>query len=148
MICAVCGNEFGEGGSVCRYCQSPVEQLEVAKSRGFQYRIVNIKQGMPVVSVALDRLKREITVAKAEGIQVMIVIHGYGSSGKGGAIREECRKTLDHLVQNGTLSALIPGEEFSRRSGPGSAILRRFPQLSENTYLGKRKKGITLVQIG
>ena len=41
-----------------------------------------------------------------------MVIHGYGSSGKGGAIRTKARQWLNAQVRNGTIKAVINGEDF------------------------------------
>ena len=149
MLCEVCGNEVSLESTICQFCGSSIENAPTGiRPRPFICKVINIKEGLPVVAVALARLTREITAAKNEGVQVLCIIHGYGSSGKGGAIRMECRKTLSHLLATGEVLMMVAGEEFSKRSGPGSALLRCFPQLSDNIYLGKHNKGVTFVRIG
>ncbi|MCU1299996.1 MAG: hypothetical protein JWQ87_280 [Candidatus Sulfotelmatobacter sp.] len=42
---------------------------------------------MPQVSEALQRLGRELAVARQEKIKLIKLVHGYGSTGAGGDIR-------------------------------------------------------------
>lgn len=93
----------------------------------------------------MRRLRVEIETARMEGLRVLTLIHGYGSSGTGGAIGIECRKVLRHLQETGGISSFIPGEEFRQRSGATRDLLRRFPRLATNSNLNKGNRGITLV---
>lgn len=94
---------------------------------------------------ALQRLQHQITSARLEQISVLTLIHGYGSSGKGGSIRTECRKILEYLLSQGEITAVIPGEDFNRRLGSVKHLLHRFPELSRHPHLNNKNKGITLV---
>ena len=87
----------------------------------------------------------ELEEGRRQNLHVLIVIHGYGSTGKGGSIGAECRKVLAYLKGNGEISTYIPGEEFRSKSGPTRDLLRRFPQLATNVNLNKGNRGITLV---
>ncbi len=78
-------------------------------------------------------------------VNVLTLIHGYGSSGKGGVIRLECRKVLEFLKNKGIISDFIPGEDFNKRSGAVKALLRRYPQLGQDKHLNRGNRGITLV---
>jgi len=101
--------------------------------------------GKPLVESALRKLQVELQVGRRQNLRVLTVIHGYGSSGKGGAIGAECRKVLEYLKGKGEITSFIPGEEFKRRSGPTQDLLRRFPQMDSNVNLNKGNRGITLV---
>jgi hypothetical protein len=145
--CMVCGNEITPGSTICRFCgnSQPVSAERVASVREFRQKTINLELGRPIVATALARLEREIEAARAAGVQVMTIIHGYGSSGKGGVIREECRKTLAYLQSIGRISSCIPGEEFHRKAGPTRSLLRRYPELAGDAKLGRNNPGITLV---
>ncbi len=54
-------------------------------------REINLEWDYPTADEALRRLKGELQAAKAMRAPVLKVIHGYGSSGKGGRIRTVCR---------------------------------------------------------
>jgi hypothetical protein len=142
-ICAVCGNEREAGNGTCRFCGA---NLEPERKRGGPlHKVVNLERGRPVVASAIRKLQAEMQAAKIERVKVLTIIHGYGSSGKGGAIKDECRKCLDYLCSIGEIKEYIPGEEFSGRSGRVKTLLRRFPGLAVNRNLDRHNPGVTLV---
>lgn len=144
-VCTVCGNEFESGGYVCPYCASTLEGEEKRSGpRVFVHRTVNLESGKPQVEQALLHLQTALEEARRLGVRVLTIIHGYGSSGRGGAIRDESRKLLDHLCSRGELQRVIAGEEFHRRNGQVKDLLRRYPQLAANTNLNRANRGVTL----
>ena len=42
-----------------------------------------------------------------------MIIHGYGSTGKGGVIHDKARQWLKAQERNGKMKAVIYGEDFS-----------------------------------
>ena len=50
-------------------------------------KIVNLEDGMPTVEEARLRMNYELQNARREGCAAVKLIHGYGSSGAGGALR-------------------------------------------------------------
>ena len=143
-ICTVCGNEGETGSLVCGFCGARQEPGDEEKG-GFLHKTVNLEQGRPFAATAIRKLLSEIQTAKIERVRVMTLIHGYGSSGKGGVIRSECRKNLDYLCSTGEVREYIPGEDFSSRSGAVKTLLRRFPELAKNRNLERCNPGVTLV---
>ncbi len=148
-FCHICGNEIDVTLSRCPHCGSEKENGKRGQSlpffRNFYQKTVNLEHGLPTVEQALHRLHQAIAAARQEHIRVLTLIHGYGSTGKGGAIRRECRKTLDYLRSKGEISEVFFGENFSRRSGAVKHLLHRFPELSRHPHLNNGNKGITLV---
>lgn len=78
-----------------------------------KYKEINLEEGMPTVDEAMSYLKMSITLCEQNKIACLAVIHGYGSSGKGGAIRAKARQWLNAQVRNGTIKAVINGEDFN-----------------------------------
>ena len=76
-------------------------------------REVNLELGMPFADQAIKRLTFEIHHSRAMGCTVLKIIHGYGSSGKGGKIRTESRKYLTRLKRQGEIRDFVKGEQFS-----------------------------------
>ncbi|MFI3129439.1 MAG: Smr/MutS family protein [Bacillota bacterium] len=109
-----------------------------------KFEELNLEENYPTVAEAMELLQGEIKWAKQSGTECMYIIHGYGSSGVGGAIRHKARQWLNAQVRNGNLKAVIPGEEFNvfnsdvvylmgkygnlydlaRRHNPGATIVR------------------------
>lgn len=54
-------------------------------------KTVNIKAGYPTAEQAMQRLSQELRIAGANRLRALKIIHGYGSTGSGGAIRTAAR---------------------------------------------------------
>ena len=76
-------------------------------------REVNIKSDMPIVDVAIKRITFQIRSCKASGVAAVKIIHGYGSTGKGGEIRTAARQYLAAQKNLKLIRDYIPGEDFS-----------------------------------
>lgn len=144
-VCEICGNDIEIVDALCPYCGNRNEGGDGTRKVPFSRKVVNLEAGRPVVEVALSRMSEFINDGKRNQITVLIFIHGYGSTGKGGAIRDECRKMLDFMKSNGTIADYIPGEEFDRRSGRIKSLVQRFPQLANDRNMNRGNRGITLV---
>ena len=144
-LCTVCGNEILTDDVACPFCGAAQESTAEKKSKTETHRIVNIERGRPVVETALKKMENELLRARADQVRVVTLIHGYGSSGKGGRIRTECRKMLDHMSSEKKINQLIVGEEFRKRMGPGKALLKRFPQLEHACASDFSNPGVTIV---
>ena len=145
-LCHICGNDIRRGVKTCTFCGSDqTENNQKPVVRKFTHRTVNLEAGMPLVEPALQQLQSAVHEARILDIQVLTIIHGYGSSGRGGVIRKECRKVLEYMKSRGELSDVITGEEFCRRNGPVRNLLKRYPELENNSNLNRGNKGITIV---
>ncbi len=141
MICEMCGEEIDElNCPFCKTVQSSMGQLVSRKQR--KIRSVNIKDDMPVAETALSRLKGEIHKAKQQGLKALKVIHGYGSSGRGGVIKQEVHR---FIMSCETVANWIPGEEFSAEYQETLQILRHHSYLENDKDFRKRNRGITIL---
>lgn len=145
--CEICGNISEAPTPLCPFCGHRAETQERLKSKPFVHKTVNLEEGRPLVEQALNRMSEVLEDGARNGVTVVTLIHGYGSSGKGGAIRSESRKWLAFMKSKRQIADFIPGEEFTKRSGKVKSLLRRYPQLSSNHNLNKSNRGITLVFI-
>lgn len=143
-VCHVCGNEIGLNDAACRFCGTSQKSAADPPST-IGHRIINIEYGRPLVETALRKMESELTRARSDSVRVVTLIHGYGSSGKGGRIRTECRKVLDHLSRQKKINQTIAGEEFRKRTGPGKALLQRFPHLERDCASDFSNPGVTIV---
>jgi len=102
---------------------------------------------MPSVREALQRLERELAVARHEGGSLLKLIHGYGSTGAGGEIRIAVQKRLVELAQNGQIRCCIFGENWSKSDEAAWKLLQAHSELKNDSDLGRRNRGITIVVI-
>jgi hypothetical protein len=108
-------------------------------------KTISLKDDMPPVQEALQRLDRELTLARWEKITVLKLVHGYGSTGTGGDIRIAVQKHLLELVQNGQIRGCIFGENWSKSDDTAWKLLQSHPELKSDSDLGRRNRGITIV---
>ena len=140
-VCQVCGNELEDARLVCPFCGArrpgasagPVSET---------CRTVNLEKGMPTANQALQRLKNELAVSGGAPL-ALVLIHGYGSSGRGGAIKQEVRRYLHFLAGRQQIREMFPGEDIDRRSRRCRGLAQRFPCLRQN--LRRPNPGITIV---
>lgn len=108
-------------------------------------KIVNLEEGMPAVEQARLRMQHELQAARKDGYKAVKIIHGYGSTGTGGALRTELQKDLRQAAEDGTIQAFIPGEDW-RISDPGTwKLLKQFPEWKKDQDLGPKNPGISLL---
>ena len=75
-------------------------------------RTYNVEAGLPTLDEARRLVIEEIKRAKREGVKVLKVIHGYGSSGKGGALYVGLRKSFGLRKKEAVIKDFIAGEDF------------------------------------
>ena len=108
-------------------------------------KVVNLEQDMPTVPLALSLLNDALRMARNERFAAVKVIHGYGSTGQGGAIRTAMQAELAQRARAGEIKAFIAGEDW-RISDEGSwALLQSCPELKQDSDLGRGNKGISIV---
>src|SRR5260370_18232108 len=108
-------------------------------------KIINLEQGMPTVEQARLRMEHEVQVARQSGYRAVKLVHGYGSSGVGGALRVELQKQLRLAAQNGGIPALISGGGWRLSHETTLALLKRFPPGEQDTDFGRNNQGIPIL---
>lgn len=116
------------------------------KSRA-QIKTINIKHDLPTVHEALSRLDHELLLARHEGIAVLKIVHGYGSSGIGGDIRVAVQKRLQEMASAGQIHTCIYGEDWSKSDEATWRLLQQRAELRQDVDLGRRNQGITIVAL-
>jgi hypothetical protein len=120
----------------------------ITKSLAFKGRAiktVNLKSDMPPVHEALQRLHRELTLARQEKVKLVKLVHGYGSTGAGGGIRIAVQKRLVEMQQSGQIRGCIFGENWSKSQETAWKLLQSEPALKDDVDLGRGNRGITIV---
>lgn len=106
---------------------------------------VNIEAGMPTADVAEKRVQFEIVTAKREGVKVLKIIHGYGSSGVGGKLKGTVAKLLSNKKREGSIKAYINGSQWEIFNPEARSILDACEDLRRDADLGNHNQGITIV---
>ena len=108
-------------------------------------RTYNVEAGFPVLDEARRLVISEIKRAKREGVKVLKVIHGYGSSGKGGALCIGLRKSFKMRKQEGVIKDFIAGEDFSIFNATVLSLLEAAPELRGDPDLNATNEGISVL---
>ncbi len=108
-------------------------------------RTYNVEAGLPTLDEARRLVIEEIKRAKREGIKVLKVIHGYGSSGKGGALYVGLRKSFGLRKKEGVIKDAIAGEDFSIFNDTVLTLLEAVPELRGDPDLGAINEGVTIL---
>lgn len=108
-------------------------------------KTVNLEQSMPTVPLALSLLNDVLRIARGEGYAAVKIIHGYGSSGVGGALRIAIQNDLARRAAAKEISAVIEGEQWRISNEAAWEFLKRYPECKQDRDLGRANKGISIV---
>lgn len=104
-----------------------------------------IKQDMPLVEEALERMNIGLQEMRAGRVRAVKVIHGYGSTGRGGAIRPAVRKELAALERRKFIRGYIPGENFGPMDAASRKLAEQEKGITRDPDYGRMNEGITIV---
>ena len=107
--------------------------------------IINIEQGHPTVQQAMVKLQNGIYRARATGQPMAKIVHGYGSSGTGGAIKQAIGLELRKYISRGMIKSFCPGEDFGPFSAAGREMSAKHPAVSRDRDWGVLTGGMTVV---
>lgn len=150
--CDVCGNEIPDHARRCPFCESlqgtppPGRTAGGSAARGV-VGTLHLKQDMPTVAEALRQLELSLTGLRGSRTHVVKVVHGYGSTGKGGALAPAVRRHLRTLQARGWIRGFVPGEDYSEFTEAGRGLLTRYPALKGTFRSDRENPGITMVEL-
>ncbi|HEY3293910.1 MAG TPA: Smr/MutS family protein [bacterium] len=108
-------------------------------------RIVNLETGLPTGEEALRRLSEAIEAAKRDRVKALKVIHGYGSSGTGGVLRQRVQKSLANRRNQGKIRACVFGEKWNSFEEVARDVLDQCPELRRDSDLNRGNAGISII---
>ena len=108
-------------------------------------RTFNVEADLPTLDEARRQVIEEIRRAKQQGVRVLKVIHGWGSSGKGGKLCHGLRKSFALRKKEGIIKDYSAGEDFSIFNQAVLALLEVAPELRGDPDLNQANEGITIV---
>ncbi len=109
--------------------------------------IVNLEATHPGVDEARRRLLAEMNTSRRAGVNLLKVIHGWGSSGQGGTLAPAIRKSLRLRVKEGKARLVIPGERFSSDTQEGRELAQRHPSVRSDRDWNRANPGITVIEL-
>ena len=138
--CPQCGGERQVMG-VCRLCGSTEIPETITETL-----IFDLELGAPLVEEAIAKFEQYLEVASNAGFKTMLVIHGYGSSGRGGEIRKTLRDNLEHNFYSDRVIDYYLGENLKEGNAAYSELIKRRPSLQkQKTQFKNSNAGVTLL---
>ena len=111
----------------------------------FSMYVINLESGLPTADQAMSRLNNQIYLARSTKGVAAKIIHGYGSSGKGGVIKAATLRQLRVYKQRGIIKDFCPGEKFGPFSEEGRRIVAKFPALRKDSDWARSNDGISII---
>ncbi len=108
-------------------------------------KVLDLEVGLPSVPEARTRLGLLLEACRREGRRFLKIVHGYGSTGEGGRLREALRGTLFQRKLEGAIRDFIPGEVFHDFHPATAELIRRCPVLARDYDFDRPNKGVTIV---
>ncbi|NBV00877.1 MAG: hypothetical protein EBS31_05435 [Burkholderiaceae bacterium] len=141
--CPNCGNARSALASSCPFCGAAELPDGTKKVAGiFTF---NLEIGLPSVAQARARLLQKLEQIDQTGVQFVKVIHGYGSSGRGGAIKDALLADLQAGFYQ-TVENYYRGDDLLPGYSTYALCIKQYPQLK--AHLSKDiygNPGITLL---
>ncbi len=108
-------------------------------------KTINIETGHPTAQQAMDRLTNELYRVRASGVPYAKIIHGYGSSGQGGAIKSALKRHVSVLISRRLITGYVYGEEFGTFYAKAQSYAARYKELRSDIDWGRSNDGVTIV---
>ena len=110
-------------------------------------RTINIKENNPNADYAIFLIDEEIKYSRAIGNRVVIIIHGYGSHGKGGTIKEYVKSYLPDLKKKGIITDYVFGENWGELNASRKRICEIAPEIILKENLSRLNAGVSVILI-
>jgi len=103
---------------------------------------VNLERGNPTVEIAIRNMINELSTAIRTGYKAVVLVHGYGSSGVGGAIKIAVKQKLKESSLSGIVRAFAGGEDWQNRK---REFIEVCAQLKDFSRYVDGNRGITVI---
>ncbi len=115
------------------------------KKQGSGIPRLNLEDGMPLVEEALSRMNMGIQEMRVSRMKAVKLIHGYGSTGRGGKIRVGVRDELADMKRKRLIKDFIPGEDFGPMNAASRKLAEQDKSVTRDPDYGRMNHGITVV---
>ena len=109
--------------------------------------VINVKQEFPTIDYALYLIDQEIKSAKVIGNRAIVIIHGYGSHGKGGVIKEAIKHYLPELKKKKIILDYLHGENWGETNPVRKKMCEVCPELILHENLQSLNSGVSVILI-
>lgn len=126
-LCPDCGNPLRALDKTCPFCGSSTRPTLSKKQVGIY--TLNLETSLPTVDQAIQKFDDALENLNGTAIAIIKVIHGYGSSGKGGRIKEAIRQELIYQKHQHLINSYYMGEDLMPGKESYQALLKKQPEI-------------------
>ena len=108
-------------------------------------RVFNVEADRPTLDEARRLVIEEIKKAKRDRVRILKVIHGYGSSGKGGRLCVGLRKSFGLRKKEGVIKDFVAGPDFTIFNQATLDLLEAVPALRGDPDLNATNEGVSFL---
>ena len=105
---------------------------------------LNLEEGMPLVEEALGRMNLGLQELRVSRVKAVKLIHGYGSTGRGGKIRDSVRNELSVMKRRKLIRDWIPGEDFGPTDSASRKLAEQDSAVTRDPDYGRMNHGISI----
>lgn len=127
--CPDCGNYRNPLEKSCPYCGSS-ETVSVSKKSAGVFNL-NLEEGLPTVDRALEKFEQTLHQLSGTAVALVKVIHGYGSKGMGGRIKEAFHQELIYNKHSDVIDSFFAGEDLQPGKSGHETLIKRHPHLKK-----------------
>lgn len=106
---------------------------------------INMERNYPTVEQAKSMILSAVPSARRRGVKCIKIIHGYGSTGTGGAISQALPGFLAAQKASGLIRDYAVGADFSAQREAGIRLTRLYPDLKQDSDYKNGNPGITMI---
>ena len=110
-------------------------------------RVINIKKDNPNSDYALFLIDEEIKYSRAIGNKCIVIIHGYGSHGHGGVIKDAVKLYLPELKKKQVISDYVFGENWGETNPIKIKMCKVAPELILQENLQSLNSGVSVIML-
>ncbi len=111
------------------------------------FEMLNLEEGYPTADEALGKLASGLKSAKSRGVVFVKVIHGWGSTGRGGKIKRAVKAQLPDWGKGGLLREWVLGVDWKVTDPTYLQWYARHPEIQNDRDLNRNNAGITVIKI-
>ena len=140
--CLHCGNPVEEVHAICPYCGS--HEVETAREN-LRIRNVDIGHNNWTVNQARNELEKEFAASYKRSDDFLIVVHGHGSTGKGGEIKVMVHQFALRMISMKRIRDFISGEHLTRTSSAARRVSANYPSIKQLSQWNTRNPGLSIL---
>lgn len=110
-------------------------------------KTINVKNNNSSPDYAVYVTDSEINDSKKTDTNILVIIHGYGSKGRGGTMKQEIHNYLLQAKNHRKIIDYYKGEQWSATNEDMQQLCSLYPELILHSQIQNYNSGVTIVWV-